>query len=224
MRKALAAIGVALIVILGVLLFREHRQRESAEDQLGLASSRVLSAIFTQQQDLRVATLKGDVVAKSANDGWVFHSEQTTRAPYTVSYFVDLGRIRTSDYRWDAGSKTMTVTIGDVVVDRPNIDMTKAAVFQNGLWISRSAGLSMERQSAERLSGRAAATAKSDENMAKARNAAVAAVSNMVRKPLAAAGLGEVKVRVRYPWEGDDKPFVPIDHSRDWHDVIGNSH
>ena len=221
MQRAVTGIGLVLVAVLALLLYREHSRREEAEARLGLDSARVLSAIFTQQQDLRVATLTGQVVAKSAFDGTLFHPEQITRAPYSVSYFVDLGHVGGDDYRWDAASKTMDVRIDDVVVERPSIDMTRAVVLQNGAWISRTAGVTLQRRAAEQLAARSAAISRSDQNMAKARRAAVETVSQMVRRPLAAAGFRDVGIRVRFPWEGNGSA-ERMDRSRSLPEVFGN--
>ena len=82
----------------------------------------------------------------------------------------------------------MTVRIPDVAVEQPSVDLGRAQVRQRGLWVSRKAGIALQRQASRVLATTATARARSDENMAKARTAAVAAVAGFVRQPLAAAG------------------------------------
>ena len=65
------------------------------------------------------------------------------------------------------------------------------------------------------------ARATSDENMAKARAAAVTAVTGFVRQPLAAAGFGDVQVVVRFPWEGQPAS-EQWDRSRRPEEVLAN--
>lgn len=222
MAKLPGVLAAATILVLGFLLYQEHRRRDAAEMQLGLDASRVLSAVFTQTRDLRVATLRGQVVARSQSDGFVFHPTQTTRAPYAVSYFVALGSIGRDRFHWSPDRKLLTVDIPDVTADAPNIDMAHAQVLQQGAWISRSAGLQLQQQAAQRLAGQAAALARSDRWMDAARGAAKAAVVATVRAPLAAADLGSVTVEARFPWEGA-RSGERMDRSRSLKQVYGLS-
>ena len=97
----IALLAVALVGLVGVAVW-QYMRAEKAERQLGLDAGRVLSAVFTQARELRVARLTGVALAKSSNDGTVFHTEQETRAPFAVDYFVDLRKVGQSDYAWDA--------------------------------------------------------------------------------------------------------------------------
>jgi hypothetical protein len=198
--RAVGAALAALLLLVGAVVW-QYRRAEQAEARLGLDASRALSAVFTQAQQLRVATLTGEVLTRSERDGLVFDSEQVTRAPYRASYHVDMGQVGAGDYAWDAERRLMVVRIPDVAVEPPAIDMGRARVRQRGLWISRGAGLELQRQAAERLALAAGAKAKSPENLARARAAAAAAVTRLVAQPLAAAGLDDVKVEVRFPWQ-----------------------
>ena len=220
-RLSLAVLLAAVLALAGYAVW-QHRRADQAESQLGLDASRVLTSVFADTRELRVARLTGIALAKSSNDAPLFHSEQQTRAPFAVGYFVDLRRIGPSDYSWEAERRVMTVRIPDVTVEPPNIDMAQAQMRQQGLWISRKAGADLQRQGAQRLALTAGAKAKSDENMAKARAAAVAAVTGLVRQPLAAAGIDGITVEVHFPWEGQrsDRQW---DRSRRPEEVLGNT-
>lgn len=194
---------VFVVVVLTAFGWWQYRQAEAARNQLGLDASRVLSAVFTQASELRVATLKGEVLARSRVDGWIFDPEQETRAPYTASYFVDLRKVGRNDYSWDADRQRMTVHIPDVAVEQAAVAMDKAQVKQSGTWIGRGAGRKLNTQAAEFLKVTATKTARSDENMRKARRAAEFAVASFVQQPLAAAGFNGITVDVRFPWEGE---------------------
>ncbi len=219
-RLTLGLLLAAALALAGLAVW-QHRRAEQAERQLGLDASRVLSSVFTQARELRVARLTGTAIAKSASDGLLFHSEQETRAPFAVGYFVDLRRIGPSDYAWDVERKVMSIRIPDVTVESPSVDMAQAEVRQQGLWISRKTGADLQRQGSQRLALTADTKARSDENMARARTAAVAAVTALVRQPLAAAGIDGVTVAVHFPWEGvqSDRQW---DRSRRLEEVLGN--
>jgi hypothetical protein len=220
--RLVALLAALAALLLGYQLYREHGRREAAEMQLGLDATRVLSAVFTRTQDLRVATLSGTAVARSDSAGLLFHPVQVTKAPYTVSYALKLGAIGRDRYRWSPDRRMLTVEIPDVTVEPSNIDMARAQVLQRGVWISRRAGVEMERQAAQRLAGKADDLARSDQWMAQARAAARAAFIATVRVPLAAADLGSVTVEARFPWESA-AAGEPMDRSRSLKQVYGLS-
>lgn len=218
-------VAIALLLV-GFGYWLEHRRAEQAETQLGLDASRMLNATFEKASVLKVGQLSGTVVARSeaTSGGGLIRNTQTTRAPATVDYLVDLGAIEPSDYRWNEGARIMTVTLPPVRAGAPNIDLSRAQVRQSGLWISRSAGVAMQTQAAARLRDRAVYQAARPENLQQARENARAAVRRLVAAPLAAAGLGEVQVFVRLP--GEERPAglskERWDVSRSLEEVLGD--
>lgn len=200
--KIVAIVLLLALVALVIFAWREHRRADDAEQALGLDAGRVLSAVFTQARDLRVAQLKGEVLARSENEGRIFRTEQRTKAPYSVNYFVDLKKIGSGDLRWDRARRTMLVKVPDVTVEQPAIDWSKAQVEQDGTWISRSAGINLQRSGARILEQKADQKARSDEMMENARRAAVDAVTQYIRQPLSAAGFRDIQVEVVFPWQG----------------------
>lgn len=95
----------------------------------------------------------------------------------------------------------MTVTIPDVTIERPNVDMTKARVKIKGWWVSREAGVNLGRGAHQNLVLTSTTKAKSDEYIGRVRELARTAVGNYVRRPLDAVGIEGVRVEVRFPWE-----------------------
>lgn len=204
--RSLIAILIAALLGLAGYLYWQQQRLEEARDETGLLSSRVLSAVFTAESELKVANLSGEVLAVARGcslNCWVANG-QRTRAPYSVDYFIKLKGLPVSAYRWNAKDRIMTVDVPDLTIARPNIDMARARTQQSGRWISRESGIAMQRQAAGYLADGAAEKAKSPENLAKAREAARGAVGRFVAAPLAAAGLPDVKVVVRMP--GDPRP------------------
>ena len=104
----------------------------------------------------------------------------------------------------------------DVTTAKPNIDTAAASVSQSGLYITRGAGLRMQRAAAQALALRAGEEAKKPENLAKARAAALAAVKANALGPLRAAGKDDVSVEVRFAFQRNNSDDVwdyttPID-------------
>lgn len=195
-----------IVAAIGGAFWWQRRRAERAELDAGLAASRTLSAVFERTAVLQVARLSGEAVTRvEGRSGYgMFGNVQVTRAPYSVDYAVDLRRLTPADYRWNAGARTMIVTVPEVTVGRPNIDFSRARSTQAGLFISRASGLAMQQQVAGNLALAAGTKANAPENIARARGSARAAVRDLVAAPLAAAGMNDVRVVVRLP--GEDRP------------------
>lgn len=202
---------VAMLALAALALWQYRRagneqvRREKAELDTGLAASRVLTAVLAQKAVLRVATLDGQVVSRGeCRSGYFFPNQQNTLAPYSVGYSLDLSRVDRASYRWNARRKMMFVELPDVAVEPPNIDLSRARSAQSGLFVSRTCGLAMQQQVADRLRAKADQRARRADYVVKARGWARAAVGNLVQTPLVAAGIEDVTVQVRFP--GDPRP------------------
>lgn len=223
-RKGLALLLLVALVLAAAALFswQQSRARAEAERQLGLEASRVISEIFSTQAALKVATLSGKVAVRSEDPGmfdWL-RSTQNFQAPYAVDYFVDMRKIGRDAYNWDAATRTVTVDVPDVTPAAPNVDETKAIITQDGLIITRRASRELARQASQRATWRAAETGKKDEHMNRARQHARSVIGQLTTAPLQAAGLGEVRVTVRFPWEPRASDGQRWDVSRSIEDVL----
>lgn len=176
-----------------------------AERALGLDAARTLSETFAKARALKVATLSGEVIATASDPGYLgmLPSGQTVKYPYSVDYLVDLSALDRTAWLWDADTRTMTVRLPDVAPGKPNIDAARANyVGTSGVFMSRGAAQRLSTQVAGRAALRAEVTSRKPEHIDRARQSAREAVAGLIAAPLAQAGLGEVKVVVRYPWEG----------------------
>lgn len=218
-RLKLAALAVGLLLAgVALALWWANDRAERAERQLGLDAARTLSETFTKARDLRVATLSGEVIARGSDSGFakLLPTSMTVRYPYSVDYFLDLRCVDSSMYRWDKASKTMTVRLPDVVPARPNVDAGGGErIGTTGAFMSRDAAQRLNGQVAARAALRAMDSAKKREHLDRARASAREAMQDLVATPLRAAGLDEVKVVVRFPWEASGEG-VPVrwDESR----------
>jgi hypothetical protein len=225
MRKGLIVLLAAAVGLLGLFAWSQHSARMEAERTLGLDASRVVAAHFSKAAALKVGTLSGKTVAKGTDERFMglIKSEQTTTIPFTVDYFVDVSRIDQRSYRWDPETKTLSVEIPDVTVAEPNIDETAAKSHQSGLYISRRASLELARQTSQRAAARSREAAQKPENLKRARENARSVVARMAKGPLGAAGMGDIRVAVSFPWEaraGRDAPAERWDQSRRMEDVL----
>ena len=203
-RRLLIAILVVLGLVAGLLLYqREQRKQEEYQTSLGLA--RVLSATFEKQSKLNVGEVRGGLDVTTVDPGMFrfLRSSQEVTLPYSVGYQLDLSGLDSSDYRWDAKSRTLRVTIPDVVPTKPNIDETQRRTLGTaGVFVTREAFDNLNRRAAV-LATRAASTeARKPEHLNAARANAKTAVARLLDAPLSVAGLGDVRVEVAFPFEG----------------------
>lgn len=187
---------------------RENQKK--AEMELGLVSGRVLSATFVAARRLNVGTLSGDIVVRSDDGGWWTNS-QFTRAPATIDYFIDLKNVGSDAFRWNEAERVMSVDLPDVTMGRPNINLEKAQIKQNGPWISRDSGQRLQKQAVVRLNAQANEAGARAVNLQKARDNARRTVEDFVRLPLKAAGLGSIRIVVRFPDEAKPRNIAPED-------------
>jgi len=218
-RIAIAAI-LAIIAALAIYALTQRSARVEAERDLGFEASRVLAERFSAAGDLRVATLKGRVLARGEDKGFlgVLPAEQRMTTPFSVDYFVDLSQLNARSYRWDRETRTMTIDIPDVTVAEPNVDESRASTQQKGLFISRRAAAEMAKEASTRAAAASKQAAQNPKHLEKARASARTAVANLAAAPLAAAGLRDVRVAVSFPWEPkapSEYPAERWDQSRD---------
>lgn len=204
LRKTWAAVVVVVLAIAGIAYWSvkgEEEKREEAELQLGLESSKMINTTFQQRSDIVVARLSGDVVSKVDCEGRLFHPEQTTKAPATVAYSIQLRAIKASGYSWNEEKKRLMIDIPDVRVEDPNVDISKQIVRQRGKFISRECGLVLARKTAASLTRRALTQANMPINIANARDAARKAVADLASGILSGTEMRGVTVAVRLPGE-----------------------
>lgn len=224
-KKSVIILMLVAVALLGLFAWTQYFARIEAEERLGLDASRVVAEHFSNAAALKVGTLNGKTVARAQDDGFmgIVKSEQTTSIPFTVDYFVNLSRLGEQSYDWDPENRTLTVAIPDVTVAEPNIDETAARSAQSGLYISRRASMDLARETSQRAAARSKQAAQKPENLDKARANARAVVGRMAQGPLSAAGLGDVQVVVRFPWEpkaGSEQPVQRWDQSRRPEEVL----
>jgi hypothetical protein len=197
------ALTAALIAatVLGYRYF--DRNYTVSKDASGRAQAQVVAATLYGRNDLRVSRLSGTVQGVGQTSrlwGWLTAS-QVVKAPFTVDYFVPLGRLRLQDFRYDADREVMFVDAPDVVPERANIDLANTTLNQTrGVFVTRGAMAEMSRQVSTSATQVAAERARSPENIDKSRAHARAALERLIGGSLRAAGL-DARVEVRFPDE-----------------------
>lgn len=158
---------------------------------------------FEKQNALTVFSSRFEVVAESVNNQRVLgvpvlRSRQATIVPAMVEYRLDLSGMDRGDFRWNPETASMTVTLPQLQITRPNIDEAAARVFTEGAFVTREAAQALARNNSQQAERRAAAFAKNPEVLNLARRAAEQAVRQNLAIPLQVAGYENATVEVRF--------------------------
>ena len=196
-----------IVVLLGTI-YAVHRreQRQQAEEMAqvnGLV--KVISSTFARQSSLKVGQVSGwfDVTSVDPGSFPILRSAQKVKLPYSIDYSVDLSGLSTRNYRWDKKTWTLVVDAPAVTIGTPNIDEARRETLAtSGLFVTRQAADNLSRRAAGMSNRAAVAEAGKPEHLAKARSNARTAIAALLQAPLGVAGLGDVKVVVRFPEDG----------------------
>ncbi len=228
-RPALAIVGVLLgiggAVFGGQYAWNRYHEKytvERADD--GAAVTRIVSARFAGASALKVGTLSGTVQATASDvRGFgMLHSDKVVKAPFSVDYFIDVSKLGSGDLAWDGKTRTLVVEVPDVAVGAANVDESARSLSETrGLFVTREAADAMTQLISQRAQSVSASEARKPERLALARDNARKALGTLLGAPLSAAGYGDVRVVLAFPWEGRRSP-EEWDRSRNLKDVAEN--
>ena len=191
----------------------------------GQAVTKVVRATFSGASALKVGALSG-VVQSTASDTRAFGmltSDRVVKAPFAVDYFIDVSPLAETDYRYDPGTRTLIVDAPDVTVGRANVDEAAATVGQTrGLFVTRGAFEKLAQRVSAAAQRSATVEANKPERLAQARDNARRALRDLLAPPLTAAGAGDVRVLVTFPYERPARDRERWDQSRSVEEVMSN--
>jgi hypothetical protein len=176
-----------------------------AQNRLVAFVARYVSVVSTSQQRL----------------GGLVRSERTLILPGDVRYELDLSKLQPGDVKWDASSHTLRVSLPEIEIAGPDVDISAVREYGGGGVLSALTDTNQQLDQANR------ARAVSDlrrQAMGKvpmqlAHQAARAAIERSFAMPLVAAGYKDVRVIARFPTEGTDDPSY-LDLSTPYEQVI----
>jgi hypothetical protein len=168
-----------------------------------------------------VARYVSVVSSRQERLGGLVSSERTLILPGDVRYELDLAKLGPEDVTWDAGSNTLSVTLPEIEIAGPEVDLAAAREYgENGvLSVISDADQSLDRNNRTRAIADLRKQAGSAVPMRLARESGRQAVERSFALPLQAAGFDNAKVVARYASEGS--PVTqPLDRSRAYNDVL----
>lgn len=197
--------GVPWLIVIGLIALSVWLGWQAfGPDDAGdpLATSLVA---FEKQNSLTVFSAELAPVVASNDERFfgAIKSRQVAVIPARVSYTLDLSEMDRSRMSWDGPSETLTVTLPEIEVGKPNLDEARAQYLREGIWISREAQDKLTRDNTRLAERIALEQAENPVLIGLAKNAAKDAIRQNLAIPLDVAGFGDVTVNVRFDGEKD---------------------
>ena len=219
---AIAAVVVALLLGLVVGGALDIGKRLFGGPNPETVASSALQSMRAQNRLVPfVARYVSVVSSRQERLGGLVSSERTLILPGDVRYELDLAQLGPEDVAWDAASSTLSVTLPEIEIAGPEVDLAAAREYgENGvLSVISDADQALDRNNRARAVADLRKQAGAAVPMRLAREAGRQAVERSFALPLQAAGFDNAKVVARYASEGS--PVIePLDRSRSYNDVL----
>jgi hypothetical protein len=225
LNRPLAIAAVVVALILGLLVggaLDIGKRLFGGPDPETVASSALQSMRAQNRLVPFVARYVSVVSSRQERFGGLVSSERTLILPGDVRYELDLAKLSPDDVLWDASSSTLSVTLPEIEIAGPEVDLAAAREYGEGGVLSAvtDANQSLDRNNRARAVADLRKQAQAAVPMRLAREAGRQAVERSFALPLQAAGFDNAKVVARYRTEGS--PVTePLDHSRSYNEVLG---
>ncbi|WP_343343235.1 DUF4230 domain-containing protein [Sphingomicrobium sp. XHP0239] len=162
------------------------------------------------------------VTSRQRRFGGLLSAERTLILPGTARYEIDMASLTREDLEWDPASSTLTVTLPELEIAGPDVDLEGAREYADegilGAVTDAEEVLSDANQAAALRDLRA--QARSAVPMNAAREAARDAVARNFELPLAVAGMENARVVARFASDPDPDNDEYLDASRRPADAI----
>jgi len=225
LNRPLAIAAVVVALILGLLVggaLDIGKRLFGGPDPETVASSALQSMRAQNRLVPFVARYVSVVSSRQERFGGLVSSERTLILPGDVRYELDLAKLSPDDVLWDASSSTLSVTLPEIEIAGPEVDLAAAREYGEGGVLSAvtDANQALDRNNRTRAVADLRKQAGGAVPMRLAREAGRQAVERSFALPLQAAGFDNAKVVARYRTEGS--PVTePLDHSRSYNEVLG---
>jgi len=224
---AIAAVVVALVlgVLLGITSGVANRIFGGGPDPKTIATSSLESMRAQNRLITFVARYVSVVSSEQQRLGGLVSTERTLILPGNVRYEVDLSKLQADDVRWDAGSQVLNVTIPDIEIAGPEVDLGAAREYGSGgvLATLTNAETQLDETNRARAVADLRKQAQAEVPMRLARDSARQAIERSFSMPLKAAGFDNARVVARFASEEDAADPSYIDLSRNPSDVLNEA-
>lgn len=225
--KVMLGIALAVVLILGGIALIGYR--EATRLWSPNAETIASASLESLRNENRLTALVAGYVAvvTSSQSRFGLSAQRTLIMPGKVRYEVDLAKMKPGDVRWDKAGHTLDVVLPPIELAGPDVDIARMRAYDAGGLLLRftDSGQVLDAANRNRAQAELIRQAREPAPMQMARDSARRDIEQSFALPLRAVGL-QPTVRVRFPDEPDfpkPAPFVPMDHARDWREVIGLS-
>jgi hypothetical protein len=153
----------------------------------------VASSLKSLQEQNRLSAFAARfvTVVTSRKEQLGFAAEKTLIMPAMVRYEVDLAKLKQDDLVWDAGAKTLTITLPPIELSGPEFDLTATREYGSGAVLMTLTDVERLLDQSNRTKAKAdvIAQAKAPTMLKLASDATARAVTNNFALPLRAAGV-----------------------------------
>jgi hypothetical protein len=218
---AIGAVIVALLLGLVVGGALDIGKRLFGANPETVASSALQSMRAQNRLVPFVARYVSVVSSRQERLGGLVSAERTLILPGDVRYELDLAKLGPEDVKWDEASRTLSVTLPEIEIAGPEVDLASVREYGEGGVLSAvtDADNALDRNNRARAVADLRKQAGAAIPMRLAREAGRQAVERSFSLPLQAAGFANAKVVARYPADGSPVT-VPLDHSRSYNEVL----
>jgi len=225
----LKALGLAIVLVVAIgagfwyLGNNMVRSIFAAPDPVSVATSSLQS--LREQNRLSTFSARYVAVVTSTQSRLGLSAKKTMIMPGSVRYEVDLSRLEQKDLSWDPATKTLSVTLPQVDVVGPDVDIDQIREYGEGGILMTLTDAENQIDAANRKAGQAELLRQAREPtpMRLARDATRRTVERDFELPLKAAGIN-ANVDVRFADEGDPNNRQVWDMSRSPADVVANKY
>lgn len=227
LNKPLALAAVVVALILGLVVggaLDIGKRLFGGPDPETVASSALQSMRAQNRLVPFVARYVSVVSSRQERLGGLISDERTLILPGDVRYELDLAQLGPEDVQWDASSNTLSVTLPEIEIAGPEVDLAAAREYgENGVLSAvTNADETLDRNNRARAVADLRKQAGAAVPLRLAREAGRQAVERSFALPLQAAGFDNARVVARYPTEGS-RVTEPLDHSRSYNDVLDDA-
>ncbi|WP_168176469.1 DUF4230 domain-containing protein [Novosphingobium sp. PC22D] len=204
--RAVNIIVVAVAVAISALILTPDAARQWLREKLTgdpseTAEAEILEG-FEKLNRLVVYRAYITAISDKTGPGWVFNSRQVLITPAYVNYFVDLDGLDGSAITMNAGnagSRTMTITLPPLMLERPNVDAANMLIVSEGILTKFSSSTEALRKANTKSAMRQLkAKARQSFLVKQAREQAIVAVGGFAEKILRQSDIADVNIVVRF--------------------------
>jgi uncharacterized protein DUF4230 len=224
LNKPLALAAVVVALVLGLIVggaLDIGKRLFGGPDPETVASSALQSMRAQNRLVPFVARYVSVVSSRQERLGGLVSTERTLVLPGDVRYELDLAQLGSDDVQWDATSSTLNVTLPEIEIAGPEVDLASAREYgEHGVLSAiTDADQALDRNNRARAVADLRKQAGAPVPLRLAREAGRQAVERSFALPLQAAGFDNAKVVARYRTDGTPVSET-LDRSRAYNDVL----